>query len=91
MAWSETEERLGVILGNYSLSFWSKEDNYRFEVNIPFNLNANRQPYVVLGYMESMNMWYAIDNKPVVYGLSSDNFEPNFEINNFRMTKENQT
>lgn len=36
-------------------------------------------------------MWYAVDNKPVVYGLSSANFEPEFEINTFRMTKENQT
>lgn len=41
--------------------------------------------------MESLNMWYAIDNKPVVYGLSSVNFEPEFEINTFRMIKENQT
>lgn len=30
MAWSETEGRIGAILGNFSLSFWSKDDNYRF-------------------------------------------------------------
>lgn len=54
MAWSEVEGRLGVILGNCSLSFWSKEDGFRFEVNVPLPVNNLFNPFVVLGYMESM-------------------------------------
>ena len=35
IAWSETEEKVACILGNYSISMWSKEDNFKYEVNVP--------------------------------------------------------
>lgn len=61
-------------MGNYSLSFWSKDDNYRFEVNVPLPTENLFNPFALIGYMESMREWYVIDNRPVVFLLSPKNF-----------------
>ena len=51
IAWSEHEQRLAVLLGNMSISLWAKEDDFRYEVNVPLSLTRLNHPYVVLGYM----------------------------------------
>jgi hypothetical protein len=61
IAWSEYEQRLAALLGNYSISLWAKEDNFRYEVNIPLSLARLTRPYVALGYMESCRLWWALD------------------------------
>lgn len=70
---------------------WSKEDNFRYEVNVPLPLNRLNKPYVILGYMESCGIWWGIDDRPTVYILSGYNFEPEYEFTHFKMVKEKET
>lgn len=78
---------MAALLGNYSISLWAKEDDYRYEVNIPLSLSRLARPYVMLGYMESCGLWWALDERPTVYLLSGYNFEPEHEFTHFKMIK----
>ncbi len=51
MAWSEQEARLAALLGNYSISMWAMEDNFRFELNVGLPTNLLLSPYAMIGYM----------------------------------------
>lgn len=41
--------------------------------------------------MESSKLWYAIDNRPVIYILSHYNYEPQYEFRHFNMIKNKET
>jgi hypothetical protein len=51
LAWSESEQRLAALLGNSSISFWAKVDNYKYEVNIPLPMSMKTNPYIHIGFM----------------------------------------
>ena len=88
IAWSETEQRLAALLGNYSLSLWAIEDNFRYEVNVPLPASLYASPYVRIGYMESSKIWYALDSRPSIYILSQANYEPEYTFTHFKMVNE---
>lgn len=45
----------------------------------------------MIGYLESSKIWYAIDNRPSIYILSSYNYEPVYKFTHFKMVKEKET
>lgn len=74
IAWSDREEKIACILGNYSISMWSKEDNYKYEVNIPLGGQYLSNPFIIIKYMDSMRKWITLDNRPVIYVLNHRNY-----------------
>lgn len=76
IAWSEREEKIACILGNYSISMWSKEDNYKYEVNVGLPHQYLQHPFVIIKYMDSMRCWITLDNRPAIHVLSNRNYEP---------------
>jgi hypothetical protein len=88
IAWSEEEQRLAALLGNYSISLWAIEDNFRYEVNVPLPLALSNHPYTTLGYMESSRLWYALDHRPAIYILSQDNYQPEYCFTHFKINNE---
>ena len=88
IAWSEEEQKLAALLGNYSISFWAIEDNFRFEVNTPLPYHLYVSPYDKIGYMESSRLWYTLDNRPSIHILSPYNYEPEFTFTHFKMVNE---
>ena len=46
LAWSEVEQKVACILGNYSISLWSKDDDFKYEVNVPLPADYLANPYV---------------------------------------------
>lgn len=61
-------------MGNYSISLWAKEDDFRYEVNIPLPVGRLSRPYIAIGYMESSKVWWGLDERPTIYILSQYNF-----------------
>lgn len=74
IAWSEREEKIACILGNYSISMWSKEDGYKYEVNVGLPAQFLPHPFVMIKYMDSMRRWVAVDNRPAIHVLSNHNY-----------------
>lgn len=87
IAWSEQEEKVACILGNYSISLWSREDNYKYEVNIPLGAPYLAHPFTMIKYMESMGRWVTLDNRPHIHVLSDANYEPAYSFSNPKIRK----
>lgn len=76
IAWSDWEQKIACLLGNYSISMWSKDDNYKYEVNVPLPAQYLANPYVIIRYMDSMRKWITIDNRSAFYVLNNKNYQP---------------
>lgn len=66
---------------------WSKEDNYKYEVNIPLPGQYLGNPFIMIKYMDSMRKWITLDNRPVIYVLNHKNYEPEYVFNNSKIRK----
>lgn len=66
---------MGVILANYSSSFWSSTDEFRFELNVPLQRDYLKHPPIRIYYLECERKWLKFDSIPNIYSLSSDNFD----------------
>ena len=55
---------------------WSKEDNYKYEVNVPLPAQNLPNPFIIIKYMDSMRKWITLDNRPAIYVLDNKNYEP---------------
>jgi hypothetical protein len=53
---------------------WSKDDNYKYEVNVPLPAQYLANPYVIIRYMDSMRKWITIDNRSAFYVLNNKNY-----------------
>jgi hypothetical protein len=74
VAWSEREERIGCIFGNHSISMWSREDNYKYEINVPLGQQYAANPFIIIRYMDSMRKWIVVDNRPVIHVLDENSY-----------------
>jgi hypothetical protein len=74
-AWAETERRVGCILANYSSSFWSSTDEFRFELNVPLRRDYLKHPPIRIYYLECEKKWIKFDAVPNIYSLSQDDFD----------------
>ena len=70
---------------------WSKEDNFKYEVNVPLPAQYLRNPYTMIYYMESMKKWITIDNRPAIYVLNHSNYEPDYVFNNPKIRKKKES
>lgn len=62
-------------MANYSSSFWSSTDNFRFEINVPLKRELIKSPPTVLYYLSCEQLWLKLDAKPNIYILSGGDFE----------------
>ena len=91
IAWSDWEEKIACILGNYSISMWSKEDNYKYEVNVALPTQYLANPFIMIKYMNSMRKWITLDNRPAIYVLNNSNYEPDYFFINPKIRKKKES
>ena len=70
---------------------WSKEDNYKYEVNIPLPSQYLSNPFVIIKYMDSMKKWITLDNRPAIYVLNNSNYEPDYFFINPKIKKKKES
>jgi hypothetical protein len=71
IAWSEEEGKIACLFGNFSISIWSREDDYKYEVNVPLPIQYLNNPYVSIKYMKTLKKWIAFDDRPAIYILKN--------------------
>lgn len=62
-------------MANYSSSFWSSVDNFRFEINVPLKRELIKNPPTIIYYLACERLWLKLDSKPNIYILSGEDFE----------------
>ncbi|KAL4499692.1 hypothetical protein ABPG72_017232 [Tetrahymena utriculariae] len=65
-AWSERQQRLGATLKDFSLSFWDRSDNFKYEKQI--SIQSFMSDYQTnIWYLEFPNCWVTTDAKNQLY------------------------
>ncbi|EAR87863.2 WD domain, G-beta repeat protein (macronuclear) [Tetrahymena thermophila SB210] len=65
-AWSERQERLGATLKDFSLCFWDRSDNFKYEKQI--SIQSFMSDYQTnIWYLEFPNCWVTTDAKNQLY------------------------
>lgn len=70
---------------------WSKEDGYKYEVNVPLPHQYLGSPFVIIKYMDSLRKWITLDNRPYIHVLDHRNYEPEYSFGNLKIRKKKES